>query len=147
MIAACRGPSERAARALELILQATEAQSGFLFLAKGNELVLVAPLHGDQPPDRLAVLLAARVGSLSGKEVTLTTGPAESMIEATIADPLDYEPVPIVLENAEKTVVGVAAVRAGAVSLTKPSPRLLAALARALYDAGDTVQPGRFSAP
>jgi hypothetical protein len=36
-------------------------------------------------------------------------------------------------------VVGVAAVREGAVSLTEPEPRLLAAIADALYDAGDAI--------
>jgi hypothetical protein len=44
-----------------------------------------------------------------------------------------------VLDRGERSVVGVAAVRQGAVLLTDPEPRLLAAIADALYDASEAV--------
>jgi len=147
LMANCRGQLERAARALELIVQATSAESGFLFLVTDDALALAAPLHGDEPPEKLRSLLANFSQSIQG-ELTIGAHSASSLSGVTVADPLSstYEMVPIVLDGSERALVGVAAVRAGAVSLTKPSPQLLASIARALYQAGDTVQPGRFSA-
>src|SRR6185436_4407051 len=49
----CRGPSERAARALKLLLQHSASTEGFLYVHRGDDLCLAAAIPDDEPSDEL----------------------------------------------------------------------------------------------
>jgi tetratricopeptide (TPR) repeat protein len=59
VLTGCRGPMERAARSLDLLIEAAAGAAGYLYLLHDRALVLVAPLYGEDPPDAFFQALAA----------------------------------------------------------------------------------------
>ncbi|HEX6241620.1 MAG TPA: hypothetical protein VFZ61_12020, partial [Polyangiales bacterium] len=57
----CRGPSERLQVALDLLLERSAAERGYLYLLEPGGLRCVAPASGVEPPDALRDQLAAQL--------------------------------------------------------------------------------------
>ena len=77
----CRSPAERGACILDVIVESTEALSGFLFLVGGHELQLLAPQQGVSPSERVLSVLADRVAAVEeggGAQEVVRWGPAEN---------------------------------------------------------------------
>jgi tetratricopeptide (TPR) repeat protein len=130
VLSGCRGSGERAARALDLVVSEAHGSAGYLFLRHHGQLVLAAPTWGDEPPAELARVLQQAVSA-----------PNEP---ATVADirrggvKLDWRPIPLVMKLGDVPyAIGGVAVIAGAMPLVDPDPKLLAELARELFEAGD----------
>jgi len=113
----CRGPSERAARALEVLVQSTSAESGYLFIQREARLIVVAPSTGETPS---AEIREAAADSARGEVRLLGVGSAH----------------PLRVNAATSDVVGSAVLIAGAVELRDPDPLLLQVIAQALVDPG-----------
>jgi len=132
VLSGCRGSSERATRALALIINESRAGSGFLFLRSAGQLVLAAPAWGQEPPFGLADAVSRALQSPDDPVTVI------DIRQAGEIDKLDWKPVPLALRVGDRTViVGGAAVIAGALKLKDPDPSLLAEIARELFEAGD----------
>ncbi|MFW5924608.1 MAG: protein kinase domain-containing protein [Myxococcota bacterium] len=135
-----RGPSERALRALDLLLDETAAASGFLFLADGSSLELVAPVGVSVPEGLLAALdqvcAAARAG-------TATSLPRTHQSLTESGAPGAWLPVVLALEGtSHPEIIGVAALIGGSLPLVSPDPALVRELARLLKRAPDAEAVG-----
>jgi tetratricopeptide (TPR) repeat protein len=133
VLSGCRGRDERAARALEILVDASAASSGFLYLLHGGRLELVAPMHGDEPPERLVAHLigAASVGSTEDP-VDLAWRPEDSSGE-------------LLWHRIRLEVAGVhvgAALVAGRADSHAPNQHLVDRVARELFEAGDAAASG-----
>ena len=133
MLASCRGPHERARRALDLILEAAGAERGYLFVATERRLEVVAPGWGLEPPEEIARRLAAYVHP---------AGDAETMPEPRVESERTELPwVPIVLRTSDGRPVAAVAAFEGAVPVTRPDTRLVEAIAAALDDVVSALGP------
>jgi len=131
VLSGCRGSSERATRALQLVVSEMRAAAGYLFLRHQGKLVLAAPTFGEEPPPELVKAVARSVNAPDeiATVVELRRGDLEK---------LEWKSVPLTLQVGELRVVigGIAAI-AGAVALKDANPKLLEEIARELYEAGD----------
>jgi hypothetical protein len=124
-LAGCHGAAERAERALELLVDETFADSGFLFLQGADGLVLAAPGYGPEPPDAI-VERAERAASSAADERTLVEEEGELTVLLTLGE-----------TSASQPVVGVALLLGGTLPLRRPSLEVIQRIASALYEAGD----------
>jgi hypothetical protein len=138
VLTGCRGAAERAARALEVLVAASSAAHGFLYLFRdGGAFELAAPLYGDEPPDELALGVHQRmedVGHTVSDEMTEVDGgsPDQSL------ERLRWRPVALRVSTGGRWVsVGIAALVRGALPLEVPPNALTEQIARELYEAGD----------
>jgi hypothetical protein len=144
LITGCKGPEERAERALEVLIEASVANSGFLYLIRDNELRLVAPLIGEEPaPAVVDELWQAIEVSSELVEVDDATSDAVT-IEVAQMLPARWDSgpqrwIPLVLTLGHSRVVGAAAVVSGVdgAGPRRPDPAVVAQVARGLYEAGD----------
>jgi len=122
VLSGCRGSAERATRALELVIAESRAASGYLYLRRGDNLELVAPTWGVEPPAELVRALGAAIG----------------FTDDTIADrmPGGLRWKPLGLERSGALVGGIAVI-AGGLPLIDPERALLDEIARELFEAGD----------
>jgi len=126
VLSKCRGDAERAARALQLLVEDSQAIAGYLYLRRGDALELVAPTFGDEPPTALRQDLDRVVASCRAGE------------EATIAGSTRWRSVVLAFELDDQTVVvGAAALVSGAVPIHNPDAGIVASIARELFEAGD----------
>jgi hypothetical protein len=134
LLAGCRGKHERAHKALEMLLTETNAASGYLFLRHEDGLELVAPVHGQEPPEALVSALEACV-ALNASEVTVPD------VQVRVGDDeyvLRWHPVVLATERGSgEQIAGAVALVEGADPYRGPTEPLTRALARALFDAGD----------
>jgi hypothetical protein len=135
LLSGCRGRAERAERALAMLVEATGAVRGYLYLVAGNALVLEAPLVGREPPaavaDRLTELVEA---ALHGDHVTVP----DSFHSYAGGAPQRF--LPVLLEttrSGSRIVIGAAALVGSDAQPPPPDAALVEALARELVDAGD----------
>ncbi len=132
VLSGCRGGAERATRALELVIEQTRGASGYLYLRRGDQVVLAAPAWGDEPPAAIAREVA-RLALEGSEAATVRDVPHRAEV-----DEPHWKPVPLVLrDRSPPHVIGAVAVVAGAMELADPDGDLVAAIARALFDAGD----------
>jgi len=132
MLSACRGDAERAARALQLVVDETRGASGYLYLCKRNDLVLAAPAWGDDPPPAIARSIARSV--LGAEEVSTVVE-----VQRRDSTAVQWKSVPLWLARGSERprIVGAVAVIAGAMRLVDPDPDLVHAIARELVASTD----------
>ena len=132
VLSGCRGSSERATRALQLVVNEARGASGYLYLRNEGQLVLAAPAWGDEPPTELVRALA-RAARSPDELATVADVPRDDG-----AGKLAWKPIPLVLRIADAPyVIGAIAVLAGAMPLVDPPATLLEEIARELFEAGD----------
>lgn len=132
----CRGSAERSTKALELIVQASGASHGWLYLRTPEGLRLAAPLGGDEPPTQVNDAISRAVQE------------AVSEDDATIADDdasldgrhghMTWRPLVLQLQLGGRLVpIGAVALVHGEGGLLDPDARGIEEIARRLYEAGD----------
>jgi tetratricopeptide (TPR) repeat protein len=134
LIAQSSSPAERTARALEFLVQAASAASGYLYTSREGQLVLVAPSYGDEPPDIVLETLEQAVARILRGEA-----PADdTIIWKQHGKTARFRPVVLVARPRGKpAVVGAAALVEGGTELRAADPELVETVAQSLYDAGD----------
>jgi tetratricopeptide (TPR) repeat protein len=139
MLSDCRGPVERATRALELLLASSTGRSGYLFVVGDDGLKLAAPMHASVPAD-----VEALVRSMLSEQEGTSEGASEHQTQTHAAGFGPWAVVALTLEDATVArPVGAVAIRRGALDFQPPDPRLLVRLAAELFGAGDaTGAPG-----
>ncbi len=136
MLHGCRGPGERAARALEVLVDAAGAATGYLYLLREGTLDLVAPAYGEEPPDALVEKLREVIESesrhLGATRIELPWQP-----DAVPGGVAWYAAVLLVRRGDSRRVVGAVALIGSAASARPPSRLVVEQVARELYEAGD----------
>ena len=134
----CRGRSERARRALKILLEAAASDEGFLYLLDQNGIQLAASTTEHAPPRSLERDLAERVrAGAADADTTDETTQIKSLL------PVDreawFDVVEVISEVDGRCVLaGLAAVKPRNGTLS-PVPMLIrTTLADALIKAGDT---------
>jgi len=137
-LAACPGALERANTALALLLDATRAATGYLFVVRDPDravLELAAPTWGVQPPDALVDALTRMIVAPEERVTSPDRGRPSG-------DALAWHRMLLTVErDTHRRVVGAVAVRADQLSLKDPDPDLLDDIAEALLAAGDAALP------
>lgn len=127
LLSGCHGPAARSERALELLVLASSGKTGYLFVVQDREPVLAAPAYSDPPPDitkEIRQLLSDNPSEASSAIIELNARDWHlSLLTAVI--------------GARERVVGALAIQAGAIRFRAPDTRIVAQLARELYQAGD----------
>jgi serine/threonine protein kinase len=143
VLSVCGGPRERAEKALQMLLDFTGGQAGYLFWRSASGLQLLAPTHGDEPGPELQAQVLARLSSGLREETFGSTHDADvTRIESATAHPRDAalgEPAYRLLVLSTdlysiESVVGAAAIACGARQLRVPTPRMLQSIAEALHE-------------
>ncbi len=132
----CVGSTERAAKALALLVDASSAERGYLYLFRDKGLDLAAPAYGDEPPEPVSTLLQ-RVAdaAASGEEVTISQVEWRS---SSAGNKREWRPVVLEMDDGgERAVVGIVALVADQEPIQVPDPALVEQVARQLRDAGD----------
>lgn len=153
LMGACRGPAQRQQTALDILVDRSQAASGFLYLLESAGLRFAAPLHGAEPPEDLLGELSQRLTDFRDlDDETLATLMDESPLHTVVGHELDADPVsrvearlgspyrPLFLtfeEGDTLEVVGVVALVEGSLPLRPIDSDTLQAVALAVYDAGD----------
>jgi hypothetical protein len=134
LLVGCRGASERAERALSLLVEAANAERGYLYLLRHDDVLeLEAPRVGREPPLEVAERLAMLVeGAFRGEQVTIP----DSFNSIGTESPSRFEAALLRARRPGRVwVVGAAALVGDRV---RPPPEdLVGALATELYEAGD----------
>jgi hypothetical protein len=139
----CRGPQERADRALRLLLDYTGGQSGYLFQLAPAGLRLLSPTHGDDPPPELHERVRAALSAGEQEDTSAhTTADQVTNAKSEVSHDAVSEPLYSLLvlrtdPNSRESVVGAAAIACGAKRLRAPTSRMLQSIALALYEQGD----------
>jgi tetratricopeptide (TPR) repeat protein len=151
-MASCEGRAERAARALELLQDATSGAAGYLYRLDSGALTLAASTAPAEPPVAWIALLQRAVETFDEDGATVVKAPRApaGSLGATSWIPIVFSvregPVVTVsgATRARRTVVGAAAIVEGAIPLEPPDDAMLDALARELArsDEGPTVSVG-----
>lgn len=141
LLAACRGPRERAERALRVLLDQLGLDTGFLYTLQPGGPTLAAFLGVHAPPSGLDTAVGAYL-----ERAARDSGDATGTIQAELRPDLDLPMlgesllVPLVLghDSAEGYALAGAVVVATAEAPAWNQPyRLLAAVSRSLMDSGD----------
>jgi tetratricopeptide (TPR) repeat protein len=135
VLSGCRGPLERAARSLDILVEASAGSVGYIYLYQGGALHLLAPTYGEEPPD---VLVAA---------LTRVVEDATSPIAATMDVRWQPDIVPgdvtwvharlSVQRDGRELAIGVVGIACDAMKARLPPPTLIEQVAKELYEAGD----------
>jgi hypothetical protein len=144
LLSSCKGASERAERALQLITQQSQAQGGYLFTLQSEGPVLVAR-YGTVLPlpdlDRLvsAQLTAAIVEQEDQEETTIDAAPERRPTTSTgSAEWAGYTPMLLsAIDASSVTVVGLAVMLPSPRHLLRVPHRLLGVLSKSLIETGD----------
>ena len=131
VMSGCHGKSERATRALQLVVNELGGTAGVLYFHHQGQLEVAAVSRDVEPLPRLADALAKVV--LSTDDVSTLAG--EPLASDGVGG--DWKPVALRLDARSPFLVGAVAVIAGAIPLVDPDPVLLDAIARAFVEAGD----------
>lgn len=136
-LAACRGPGERAAAVLELLLEGTGASAGLLVAVKDGEVSVLAETEASEPSREL---LPAMGEYLLGEGGVTVSGDADATLltsQWTDASGRSFEPLLIAGgRDGENVVAALAALHYGVERMTPPVT-LLRVLADALLECDD----------
>jgi predicted Zn-dependent protease len=132
----CRGPIERATRALKLLLQHSDSDEGFLYLHKGDELSLAAAIPDGEPDDETE--RAVREWLRLAFNTEQSTQTASRSQPRTVECGLPFEILGIIVGfDGDAVLAGVAALKR-ARGKAKPVPSVIvAAVGEGLLRAGD----------
>ena len=134
VLTGCRGPHERAARALELLLDAAQSKSGYLYLLYRGSLELMAPAYGEEPHDALALAVAAAFRAPPEELLSRVAVPRKSGVAAS---EVGYKLFFLTIRHGQgHKTVGVVAVLDGG-ERAQPTRAFLTQIAGELYEAGD----------
>ncbi len=146
----CRGPADRVQTALDLVISATRAQRGHLYVMEPTGLRLAAPLVGVEPPEELRVELQHRLNSFrdSDDKTAVTDNTKIGRLQTAIANDdadtsLDliggtYRSLFLLVpRGGELVAVGAIALVAGEEGIRPMDFALLEEISRGIYDAGD----------
>ncbi len=127
----CRTANARAERALEMLVEASGARAGLLYLAHRGRLALAAPTHGAEPPAELTRAAVARFAKARESPDTVALG----------FEPIDDAPsmgwcssIIACVREGHTRLVGALLLRAGERGLELPSESLGEAIAQRLSD-------------
>jgi tetratricopeptide (TPR) repeat protein len=135
VLSGCRGPLERAARSLDILVEASAGALGYIYLYQGGALHLLAPTYGEEPPDVLV------------RALTEVVEKPDSPIAAPMS--VDWQPdvvpgdvtwvraVLSVERGGRKLAIGVVGVVCDAMKARLPPTGLIDQVAKELYEAGD----------
>jgi hypothetical protein len=129
VLAQCRDRSERASTALRLLIDATRAVRGYLFLADANRFAVAAPAWGPAPSDVLGAALAD----------VLDTPERGAIVVRDDRACWTVVPLAMLEPPAPRVIGGVAITADDELPIEAPSPELLRDIARLLYEAGDVI--------
>jgi hypothetical protein len=134
LVVACRGAGERAARALEVLVDGAGCTLGYLYLVQGAVLELAAPAFGEEQQD----------GFVSGlRDAVFPAGLVEGRGDAPwqpagVSGEASWERALLVVQqDGVQRTVGVVAVIGPRSVVRAPSAELVEHVARELYAAGD----------
>jgi tetratricopeptide (TPR) repeat protein len=136
VLAGCRGPLERAARSLELLVEASAGHAGYLYLYQEGELRLLAPTYGEEPPDAVVKVLGRVLNEVE-------RAPAGAVIEVPWqpdAVPGDVTWVRVLLSvvrGGRRLPIGIVAIVCDPKRVKVPRTPLVGQIAAELYQAGD----------
>jgi len=146
VLSGCRGPIERAARSLELLIEASGGAAGYLYLYQGGELHLLAPTYGEEPPELLVNALA-RIASEVESVHAAATMELGWQPDAVPGDVTWVRALLCVVRGGPRVAIGAVAIVCDATKATVPPRALLDQVAAELYQAGDvTLGSGAISA-
>jgi hypothetical protein len=133
----CPGPNERAARALDVLLEWSGTEGGFLYLYGPTRLMLVAATPGLTPPDALEDAVNDWLRTfITGDPMTRTTTP----LQPESADTALYETIGLVAHRDDGArIAGVAALSRTRARRAFVPQSVLDALGEGLLAAGDSV--------
>jgi tRNA A-37 threonylcarbamoyl transferase component Bud32 len=157
---ACRGPAERLQTAIDLILDKTHAERGYLYLLEPDGLTFAAPNVGSEPPEELLLELKKRLEVLTDDDMetvfTEDAQPNDRDIEIQVDDDIEqnrpsscsgYRSLFLLIPKRDDIiVVGAIALVQGEEPLRSIDADFLIEVARGIYDAGD-VQTVYYGAP
>ncbi len=136
MLRGCRGPAERAARALEIIVDAAGASAGYLYFVHAGALELVAPAYGEEPPEEVVSSLRALFdegrAEPPGERAEIAWQP-----DAVRGKAAWFRAALRVERPGGSKAFGAVAVVGAASHARPPPPKLLERIAIELHDAGD----------
>lgn len=148
----CRGPSDRLQTALDMVMTATGAERGYLYLAeRDGGLRFAAPLVGHEPPEELKVELAVKLEAFcEEKGETAIVEAAEPAGMQTVIGADDLPSIPpaalsksfsavflVIPKDGQLVAVGAIALIPGEEALTGVDFSVLEEIARGIYDAAD----------
>ncbi|HWB82339.1 MAG TPA: hypothetical protein VG755_45555, partial [Nannocystaceae bacterium] len=127
----CRTANARAERALEMLVEASGAKAGLLYLAHRGRLALAAPTHGAEPPAELTRAAVTRFAKARESPDTAALG----------FEPIDDAPssgwcssIIACVREGHTRLVGALLLRGGERGLELPSESLGEAIAQRLSD-------------
>ena len=143
ILSSAQGPEQRAERALGLLGRYSRCGAGFLYILQRQGPALCAQLGSIAPMlDMDAFVTKILLDALEAREVTQTemSGTAEPRFLSAVTDGARF--TPMLLSHPTDhgiSVTGVAMMAVDAGSTFRVPTRLLQALSKALYDAGDAI--------
>lgn len=133
----CRGRSERARRALHILLETAASDEGFLYLCTASGVELAASHADRDPPASLEALLAERIRSAAPDETTTSDSRNLPLLPAHEKGPFDI--VEVLTETGGRIqLAAFAALRPRKGTLAPVPLTVRSALSDALITAGDT---------
>jgi tetratricopeptide (TPR) repeat protein len=146
VLSGCRGPLERAAKSLELMVEASAGSMGYIYLHQNGELHLLAPTYGEEPPDVLVSALTRVVLDAESSHVAATMNVAWQP-DAVPGDVTWARAILSVTRDGHRVAIGIVAIVGDAMKARLPPIALVDQIARELYHAGDaTLGSGAVSA-
>lgn len=144
-MAGCEGAAERAAKVLEMLLEATSGTEGYLYRFENGGLVMAASTAAAEPPGAwIALFLQRAAETLDEEGATVVQPPASSAAESVTWLPVVLavrEDGPAAVTGADarpkRVIVGAAAIVQGAIPLDTPDDALVEKLAHELRKADD----------
>jgi hypothetical protein len=141
----CNGAEQRAQLALDLVVKHVRGKRGFLFALQRDDLQLIAPRHGAEPQTELVERIRRDIDQdLEQQDVTVVGRPARSPLPPALEQQSSrtaYRTVSLSYQKGDAMrVVGAVAIECGDRPLARPQTSFLEAVARALFEDGDTAE-------
>jgi hypothetical protein len=149
---ACRGPAERLQTAVDLILDKSRAERGYLYIHEPDGLAFSAPVVGIEPPEELRLALERRIRlSIDDDlETMIVSHTAQNEFNSIIRinqDAQEQNPKVVAIEYSslllvipkedDIIVVGIIALVKGDEPIKQVDSDFLIEIARGIYHAGD----------
>jgi tetratricopeptide (TPR) repeat protein len=136
MLSGCRGRLERAARALELLVEASGGLTGYIYLYQEGQLQLLAPTYGEEPPDTFVRALSEAIAKREADH------PAQTMEAAWKPDAIPGDTTWVralltVSRGDQRLPLGIVAIVCDRAEARLPPTTLIDRVSEELYQAGD----------